>query len=190
VTDVDYLCRTNPEFLQNGSRFFEFGRRTLTLERQELTIRPQQRQCPPGQAGERRDGARGHHVRGVLTGDLLGARSPDHDVRQPEEVHTLLKKDGTPQERLQQRDRQIRTHDRENDAGQTGTRADIDELSRLRDQFGDHGAVEDMPVPQALDLSGTDESALHTRAGQELGVPRGQGERVAEDLMGLRRCRK
>jgi hypothetical protein len=47
-----------------------------------------------------------------------------------------------------------------------------------------------MSVPEALDLTGADESALDAWTGQERGVPLSQGERLAEDLMCLRRCRK
>jgi hypothetical protein len=183
---VDYLCRANPEFLQNGLCFFEFGRSALAFQRQQLTVRPEQRQRPPGETFERSDRPRRDHIGGVLTDHLLGSRPAYGDVRQAEKVDALLKEDGTPQQRLQQRDRQIGPHDREDDAGQSRARTHVDDLSGRRDEFAQYGAVENVPFPETLDLTGTDEAPLDAWAGQELGVALGDGKSVPEDLTGRR----
>jgi hypothetical protein len=187
---VEYLCRANPEFLQNGLCFFEFGRRALTFQREQLSIRPEQRQRPAGQPFEGCHGTRRDHIDRVLTDDLLGTRPPYGDVGQLEKVDALLQKDGTPQQRLQQRDGQIRTQDRQHDAGQSRARADVDQVSVGRNELRQHRTVENMPVPEALDLTRADQTALDTWTGQELGVPLGDGKRVAEDVMGRRWCGK
>jgi len=190
VTDMEYLGLANPEFLQNGSRLVEFGRRALALQREKLTVRPEQRQRPPGEPLQGSDRARGDDVRGVLTRDLLGPRPAYGDMRQRQEIDALLKKDGTPQKRLQKRYGQIRTHDREHDARQAGARADIDDGRGVGDQLGQHGTVEHMPIPETLDLARSDETALDAGAGQKSGVPLRGGKRVTEDLAGDRRRRK
>lgn len=190
VTDVEYLCHADPEFLQNGSCFVEFRRRALTFQREKFAFRPEQRQCPPGESLKGSDGPGRDDVHGVLTGDLLGTRPAYGDVRERQEINAFLKKDSTPQKRLQERYRQIRAHDRENDARQAGARAHINDIRRLGHQFGQHGTVEYMPVPKTLDLARSDETALDAGTGQEGGVPLGEGKRVTEDLAGGRRRRK
>jgi hypothetical protein len=190
VTDVEYLRHADPEFLQNGSCFVEFSRRALTFQREKLTFRPEQGQRPPGESLEWSDGPGRDDVHGVLIGDLLGTRPAYGDVRERQEINAFLKEDSTPQKRLQERYRQIRPHDRENDARKTGARADVDDVRRVGDQFAQHGTVEHMPVPETLDLARSDETALDAGTGQEGGVPLGEGKRVTEDLAGGRRRRK
>jgi hypothetical protein len=187
---VEYLCRANPEFLQNGSCFVELDRGALTLHRQQLTFRPQQRQCPPRESLEWRDSPGGDHIGGILADDVLGTRPPHGHVGEIQQRDALLQKNRTPQERLQQGDGDVRAHDREHDAGQPSAGTDIDHIRLSRDEFREYRAVEDMPVPQTLDLAWTDEAAFHTRAGKELGIPLGDGERVTEDVMSDRRRRK
>jgi hypothetical protein len=187
---VEYLCRANPEFLQNGSCFVELGRGALTLHRQQLTFRSQQRQCPPRKSLEWRDSPGGDDIGGILADDVLGTRPPYGHVGEIQQGDALLQKDGAPQERLQQGDGYVRTHDREHDTGQACAGTDIDDIRLSRDEFREYRTVEDMPVPQTLDLAWTDEAAFDTRAGKELGVALGGGECVAEDVMSDRRRRK
>ncbi|GLY87896.1 hypothetical protein Airi02_058250 [Actinoallomurus iriomotensis] len=190
MTDVEYLCHADAEFLQNGSCFIEFRRRALAFQREKLTFRPQQRQGPPGESLKGSDGPGGDDVNGVLTGDLLGTCPAYGDVRERQEINAFLKKDSTPQKRLQECYRQIRSHDRENDTRQAGARAHVNDVRRVGDQLGQNGTVEHVPVPEALDLARSDETALDAGTGQERGVPLGEGKRVPEDLAGGRRRRK
>ena len=87
---------------------------------------------------------------------------------------------GTPQQRLEQRDLQIVPDERQRNAGQAGTRADVAHGHPLRDDLGEHRAVQQVPLPQAGHLTRADQPSLHARLGQQLGVPDRIREAITE----------
>lgn len=59
----------------------------------------------------------------------------------------------------------------------------------LRHDLGQHGAVQDVPLPQPGHFPGTDETTLHPRVGQQLRVPDRVRVALAEYRSGLFRSR-
>jgi hypothetical protein len=119
--------------------------------------------------------------------DVLDPRPHDPDaIRKLELLDRIVKESGTSQERLDQIDPQIGPAQREHQAGQAGSTADIDDARLMREQVGDDGAVEQVPIPQAGHLTRADQAAGQGLRGEEVGVTGGQLEAITEHILGRR----
>jgi hypothetical protein len=168
--------------VQRGqTRYLVHG--TLSLERDDPAGDPHQRQAPPREPVQGGQGAGyGDVVRGLRTRKVLGAGTDHGDARgEAEVVHDLGEEGHAPGQGLQQRHRARRQRQRQRDAGQPGAAPDVDDAGAGHEQGGDDGAVQEVAVPEAVGLTGTEEPAFDTGPGEPACVPLGEGEEVAEE---------
>lgn len=121
-----------------------------------------------------------------LAEDFLGASAHHGHMVQPQQLHNLLEEIGTAQQRLEKSDLQVGTHQCQRDAGQTGAGADIADGDPLRHDLGEHGAVQQVPLPQPRHLTRTDQTALDARVREEpprTGLPPGRTRRKPSALL-------
>ena len=91
---------------------------------------------------------------------LLGACS--HHVH-PEAQHSIdfIEPDGAPLHGFDQRDMQVRPRNGDKNPGKTGPGADVGHRSDVGvDRINQEGAIEQVPLPQAVHLSRPDQTAL------------------------------
>ena len=111
----------------------------------------EQRQAPLRQLPQRRDrpGDDDIGAPGLLDdAGLFGAATDDRHGQAVafDEVGEELR---APQQRFDERDSQIRSREGQGDSRKPGPAADVDDRGALGDQFLDHRAVQNVPVPQA-----------------------------------------
>ena len=118
--------------------------------------------------------------------DALLGPGAEHRYRsgQAERRHRFRQEGDPSCQRLDQRDRKVRSSHSKHDTGQTSTRPHVYDRSADRDQLRHDGAVEQVPVPQPRRLSRADEPADHTVRGQQLRVRARQRQPVAEQALG------
>ncbi len=77
---------------------------------------------------------------------------------------------------------EIRARDRQRYAGQPRPAADVDHPLPRFEEFGDGGAIEEVAVPEALDLAWPDQAARHARVRERVRVSAGDVEAVPNTL--------
>ncbi len=166
--------------------FGDLGSRTLPLHRQHPTAGFEQRQTPTRELVQRRHRSGRDDVdptRGVAHGSLLGA-SANHGDRQAEEFDDLGQELSPPQQRLDQSDGDVRPGQPQRNARQPRAATHVGNPVPRVQEFGNRGAVEDVPFPQTIDFAGPDQPTLYTGTGQNRGILLCQLQPVTE----YRRC--
>ena len=87
-----------------------------------------------------------------------------HLVAQPERLRQPRSRNSSRRcMRLDQVDLQVRAAERQHQAGQAGAAADVDHPRVLGQQLGQHGAVQQVPLPQPRHLARADQAARRRR---------------------------
>lgn len=187
MTDPENLGSAHAKIVQYRAGIIEFRNDPLTLPRQQFACRAKQWHGPADEPLQRGDRPRGHDIGRQLASHLLRPRPADTDAVESEQIHAFFEEDRSAEKRFEQSDRQIRSHERQDDAGQPGAGAEIDHLGTDRDHLCRHRAVQEMPLPQSVHLAGTDEAPLNADITQKLGISLHGRQCVTEEIARARR---
>lgn len=123
--------------------------------------------------------------------NLLGPTAHNRHVAQPQQFDDLLKEIRPPQQGLQQGDLEVRTHQCERNTREARAGAHIADRDALGHDLGEHGTVQQMPLPKPRHLTWTDQSPFHSGIRQQFRVPDSLREELAENrLRAFRRLGK
>ena len=141
-------------------------------------------ETPAGEVVEGGDGAGGDDV-GVAGQDHVGLAAPDgHAFTEAVAEDHLLQEIAATLERLDEDDAEIRSHEREHQAGQAGAGADVGYEFALVYGLGEGGAVEQMAVPEARHLARSDKAANDALGGELASVVVEAREYVGRESLG------
>lgn len=139
---------------------------------------------PTQQAVQRRNGATADHIEAVVSLILRAATNHVDPIAQTQVRNRLNQEGMTSQERFQERNPQIRAQHRERDPGKTGAASDVDDRGVRRQQRGGSNAVEDVPLPDPIGLTGSDQASLDARTSQYVDIATNQRIAGAEHITG------
>ncbi len=120
-----------------------------------------------------------------LAHDLLGTAAHDGDVVEAEEFDDLGEEVSTAEQRFEQGDLDVLADQGQGNAREAGAGADVADRHSVGHDLREDRAVQQVPFPQAGHLTWADQAALHTRVGEQLGVPDRIVEAIAEHLARL-----
>ncbi len=191
TTQVDSVEHARPQLEHDGARAPEApqgrpGLRHLVAVPTLPSSRPARPRRPPAAGTSARSRSSGATARAVTTSHvrrpcISSARPRSTSTRSPSprRVDDLVQEARTPQQRLDQRHRQVRPGDRQRQARAAPRPSPT---STTRGPVGDHlaedRAVQQVPVPQARRLARSDQPAQHPVGRQQVGVPLGHRQPV------------
>ncbi len=149
-------------------------RRTGPLQREQLPLRPNQRQTPPGQLRQRRHGARSNYIgtSNPLPNNLLLSPPSNHvDPLELKLVDDLLKPGTPPRHGLQEHHLHIGPGNSHGNPGQPGPRPNIHHRHPRCQELGHHSGVQDVPLPHPLHLPRPNQPAKHPLLHKHLPEP-------------------
>jgi len=174
-TDLPHFDVIDARRAENWLITLDFVKDGRALHRQQVPTRPQQRQAPSHQAIQWSDSPGGDPICVAHAGNRCGVLSatPDHLhlIRDAQQFSGLGEKERSTLERLNQIDLHIRSGQCERNAWQAGTAADIDNACAIRNQFGQRRGIQDVPMPEPLDLAGAKEATFNANRRQQLAIP-------------------
>lgn len=161
---------------------FDFLSSARSFEGDQSTLGTHEREAPVREPGQGSDRPGGDDIRAteLLTYlPLLRAPADNGDGE-----FQLLGNLGQPVDpaghRFEQNDIEVRSADRERYTRKPRARADVDHAGAVGDPLTDHGGVEDVALPQPVNLAGSDEPALDAVPLQEFDVADGLLDAVSE----------
>jgi hypothetical protein len=184
VADPQNLCAPRAKSRQDGTRRRQFPFGVLPLDSQNLPARPEQSGGPSGKPVKRGDRPRGRHVGLDDAGHLLGTGTDDSRVRQIQLANALLQEDRTAKQRLEKDHAHPGPEHGQHYSRQPRARSDVDELATIRQQLGNHRAVQQVPVPEAGRLPGADQAACDAFSGEQVSELDRLGECRTEYFVG------
>ena len=110
-------------------------------------------------------------------------RSPakhGHPASEPQRSDRLLEKYAPTGHRLEQHDTAPRANDGDGDSGQASTASDVNDVRAVGNEVSKDGAVEQVPLPDPLGLSRTEQPAGHPVRDEQLCITDGQRQALAE----------
>jgi len=116
---------------------------------------------------------------------ILRTSPDDFHVCQSEDRRDLTEKACPTKLRIEKRHTQIWTKECENDARQTGSGPYVTDIRTRRHQWGDHAAVQQMPLPEAAYLSWPQQPPLYPSSGEQFRVPFNGRDMLTEKLSAL-----
>lgn len=176
LADPDDVRAPRAEAPQPASCVRQLLASRLPLERQKLATRNEKRQRPLGQAAQRGHRPCRYDVSHEGARGVLGPTATDRDPVQSERVDTLAEEVGRSQPGLDERHRHIRAADGQGKAREAGPRTDIDDSRSGGDQLAHHGAVQQMAIPEAVELPRTDQPSFGSMPRQHSCVAPGGAE--------------
>ncbi len=168
VADPQNLCAPHAKSRQDRTRGRQFLLGVLPLDGKNLPARPEQSSRPSSEPVKRRDRSRGRDVGLNDSGLLLGAGTNHGRVRQIQLAQALLKEYRTAKQWLKQDHAHSRPEHGEHYPGQPRAGSNVDELATVRQQLGNHGAVQQMPVPEAGCLPRPNQTARDTLGSEQV----------------------
>ena len=138
--DLDVAHAEATDLLLGG---VDLGCDVRALQVRQATTHPRQRGRPWDQRPQRAHGTRRDHIEHPTFRPLLGSETLHNDVLEPERIHLLGEPDGPTLHRLDQRELDVGSSDRQDDARKPGSRADVRHTSR-EERCGDR-AIQDVP---------------------------------------------
>lgn len=158
-------------------RLHDFVARALALHHHELAADAHKRNGPLRELVERRNGPRRHRIELPLTMKVLSTSAHNLDIdkiqlrdRSLKEVHAAL-------HRLDEGHVNILAGNRDDEPREAGTRTYIRErFDEARGPEGTHheGAIDDVPLPNAIDFAGPNEALFRSAGTQNLRVLLGE----------------
>lgn len=156
---------------------YDFVARALALHHHELTADAHKRNGPLRELVERRDGTRRHRIELPLTMKVLSASAHNLDIDKIQLLDRSLKEVHAALHRLDEGHVNILAGNRDDEPREAGTRTYIRErFDEARGPEGTHheGAIDDVPLPNAIDFAGPNEALFHSAGTQNLRVLLGE----------------
>lgn len=115
---------------------------------------------------------------------MLVLSPPAHDghVGEAEGLHHLAQPHDPPLHRLEEHDLEVRPHGGQHDPWEARARADVHDSAAAGKQRRHRGRVQQVPLPEDRNLPRSDETALHTRVGDQKAEGTDDVERIAQGL--------
>lgn len=156
----------------------ELGGGALAFQGEEAAAETGVGETPGGEFVEGGDGAGGNDI-GAAGGDEVGFTALHGDAGGEVEVGDhLVEEIAATLEGLDEDEAEVGAHEGEHEAGQAGAGADVGHGFAGLNEFGEGGAVKEVPVPETGDFAGADEAAEDASGGELLaegGEARGDG---------------
>src|SRR4051794_23410981 len=152
----------------SGSRR-QLVRGRAPLEGQDGPVRLSEWRAPSNQPRKRRDRARSNRVE--ATAILLRSTADHlHPRGQAELCHHLVEKPRAPEQRLEQRDLEVRPQNGQGNAGEARPATDIHDSGGRRDELGQRDGVQDVTLPQPVRFSRTDQAVIDSSTSQYVDI--------------------
>jgi hypothetical protein len=127
------------------------------------------RVAPTNQAVERREGSGYDDVVGLMM--VFGAGSDDLDASSEAQLFDSLGQKGAPSKQgLKQRELKVRSQQGKRYARQARATAHVDDRLGRCDQPAQGGAIEDVPIPQAVSFPWTEQAPFDSRRPQNIDI--------------------
>jgi hypothetical protein len=101
---------------------------------------------------------------------ILGSRAYDCGVGHAKFLDYLEEEVCPTQLRIEKSDRDIGAGDRDDQAGETCTCADVTQRRTGRNERGEYATVQQVPIPQPPNLTRSKKASFHTNAGEKCRV--------------------
>jgi hypothetical protein len=147
----------------------DFLVRTLSLERNESSTRSKQGSTPRPESSKRRDRPRDNYIgtRELLLDGRLFRATPNHTCGQRKSIDDFGQPRHPTSHWFQKSDVKIGSNDRERHAGQPGAGSEVHHTGAFGDRLTDDGRVEEVPVPETVHLTGTDQAPFNADGGEQ-----------------------
>ncbi len=161
---------------------FDFLSGARSFEGDQSTLGTHKREAPAREPGQRSDCPGGDDIRVTeFLAYLPLFRAPaDNGDGEFQLLGNLGKPVDPAGHRFEQNDIEVRSADRERYTRKPRARSDVDHAGAVGDPLADHGGVQDVPFPEPVDLTGTDQTAFDAVPLQEFDVAGGLLDAVSE----------
>lgn len=163
----------------------DFVARALALHHHELAADAYKWNGPLRELVERRNGPRRHRIELPLAMQVLSAGTNNLDIDEIQLLDRSFKEVHAALHRLDEGYVNILAGNRDHEPREAGTRTYIRErFDEARGPEGTHheGAIDDVPLPNAIDFAGPNEALFRSAGTQNLRVPLGEYKTFTEEI--------